>query len=57
MSSIGDARLEMDDVNATPAEEAHASAPAAVVLWAPWRSDIEAECARMGVPERPGDDG
>ena len=55
MSSIGDARLEMDDVNATPAEEP--PAPAAVVLLAPWRSDIEAECARMGVPERPGDGG
>ena len=31
LSSIGDARLEMDDVNATPAEEAPSSAPATVM--------------------------
>ncbi|MDP2319502.1 MAG: serine/threonine-protein kinase, partial [Acidobacteriota bacterium] len=31
LSSIGDARLEMDDVSATPAEEALSAAPAAVI--------------------------
>jgi eukaryotic-like serine/threonine-protein kinase len=67
LSSIGDARLEMDDVGAAPLEEASASAPpvvnaqpaprsrapwmvaalsivvaiAAVVLWAPWRAEVD----------------
>lgn len=75
LSSIGDARLEMDDVNRPPAEDALSSGPAAVVvlpasrsrapwivtalaiivavvavvLWAPWRDEIEAPKASFEV--------
>ena len=84
LSSIGDARLEMDDVNTTPVEEAPASASAsapatviaapaprsstpwivaalatvvavaAVVLWAPWRSEIDPPKASFEVRTETG---
>ena len=84
LSSIGDARLEMDDVNTTPVEEALASASAsapatviaapaprsstpwivaalatvvavaAVVLWAPWRSEIDPPKASFEVRTETG---